>query len=84
MIIDPPIRTSSDPSRSVNAEAGQSSRASGDCRTCALRSHCISYGWMSPGGVWFENAVVLRPPKGCRGFVGRSADIESHFRISLD
>jgi hypothetical protein len=34
---------------------------------------------MSPGGLWFENAVVLRPTPGCRGYVGRSADILGHF-----
>lgn len=50
-----------------------------DCRTCELRSRCISYGWMSPAGLWFENAVVLRPTPGCRGYVGRSADIFGHF-----
>ncbi len=50
-----------------------------DCRSCELRERCISYGWMSPAGLWFENAVVLRPPAGCRGFVGRGADILGHF-----
>lgn len=50
-----------------------------DCRSCDLRARCISYGWMSPGGIWFENTVVLRPPQGCRGYVGRGADIQSHF-----
>ena len=50
-----------------------------DCRTCDLRSRCITYGWMSPGGLWFENAVVLRPTPGCRGYVGRGADILGHF-----
>ncbi len=50
-----------------------------DCRTCALRARCISYGWMSPGGLWFENAVVLHPTPGCRGYVGRGADILGHF-----
>ena len=50
-----------------------------DCRTCELRSRCISYGWRSPGGVWFENAVVLRPRPGCRGFIGRGDDIRDHF-----
>jgi hypothetical protein len=34
---------------------------------------------MSPGGLWFENAVVLRPTPGCRGYVGRGADILGHF-----
>jgi len=50
-----------------------------DCRTCALRSRCISYGWRSPGGLWFEHMVVLRPIPGCRGYEGRSADIFGHF-----
>ena len=50
-----------------------------DCRTCELRSGCITYGWMSPAGLWFENAVVLRPTPGCRGYVGRGADILGHF-----
>ena len=51
-----------------------------DCRNCDLRTRCIAYGWRSPGGVWFENAVVLTPKPGCRGFVGRGGDIRSHFR----
>ena len=55
---------------------------SADCRTCAMRSRCISYGWMSPGGVWFESAVVLRPRPGCRGFVGRGGDIRGRFGSS--
>ncbi|MER2604743.1 MAG: hypothetical protein ABTQ29_02840 [Siculibacillus sp.] len=50
-----------------------------DCRTCAARSSCISYGWRSPTGLWFEGAVVLRPRPGCRGFVGRGDDIREHF-----
>ena len=50
-----------------------------DCRTCELRPRCISYGWMSPGGIWFENAVILAPKPGCRGFVGRGDEIRSHF-----
>lgn len=50
-----------------------------DCRTCEVRARCISYGWMSPGGVWFENAVILKPKPGCRGFVGRGGDIRAHF-----
>ena len=50
-----------------------------DCRTCELREHCISYGWRSPGGLWFENAVVLRPRPGCRGFIGRADDIRGRF-----
>lgn len=52
---------------------------SADCRTCELRARCISWGWTSPGGIWFENAVMLAPKRGCRGFVGRGADIRSHF-----
>ena len=63
----------------VASEAGRSVEAVADCRTCAARARCISYGWMSPGGLWFENAVVLRPPPGCRGFVGRGEDIRRHF-----
>lgn len=54
----------------------------GDCRICPLRARCISYGWMSPGGIWFENAVVLRPTPGCRGYEGRGADIFRHFETS--
>lgn len=50
-----------------------------DCRTCELRERCISYGWRSPGGLWFEHAVVLRPKPGCRGFIGRGDDIRDHF-----
>lgn len=50
-----------------------------DCRTCELRHRCISWGWMSPGGIWFENAVILAPKPGCRGFVGRGGDIRAHF-----
>lgn len=50
-----------------------------DCRNCGFRSRCITYGWVSPGGLWFENAVVLRPKPGCRGYVGRGADILDHF-----
>lgn len=50
-----------------------------DCRTCDLRTRCISWGWMSPGGLWFENAVMLKPRPGCRGFVGRGGDIRTHF-----
>ncbi len=50
-----------------------------DCRTCSLRPSCISYGWKSPAGLWFENMVVLRPTPGCRGYVGRGADILDHF-----
>jgi hypothetical protein len=50
-----------------------------DCRTCELRHRCISWGWMSPGGIWFENAVILAPKPGCRGFVGRGDDIRAHF-----
>ena len=52
---------------------------SDDCRVCPLRARCISYGWMSPGGIWFENAVVLRPTPGCRGYEGRGADILRRF-----
>jgi len=52
---------------------------SSDCRTCELRERCISYGWRSPGGLWFEHAVVLRPKPGCRGFIGRGDDIRDHF-----
>ena len=55
-----------------------------DCRSCPLRPGCISYGWRSPGGVWFENMVILRPKPGCRGFVGRSGDIRSHFEAEED
>ncbi|MDK9696888.1 MAG: hypothetical protein OEL76_10885 [Siculibacillus sp.] len=62
-------------------DAGATER---DCRTCGLRERCISYGWMSPAGLWFENAVVLRPPPGCRGYVGRSADILGHFGVAPD
>lgn len=50
-----------------------------DCRTCDMRSACITWGWRSPGGLWFENAVILRPRPGCRGFVGRGDDIRAHF-----
>lgn len=53
-----------------------------DCRTCELRDRCISYGWRSPGGLWFEHAVVLRPKPGCRGFIGRRDDIRHHFGAS--
>lgn len=64
----------------VAAAASETGSGPGrDCRSCELRSRCISYGWMSPAGLWFENAVVLRPPAGCRGYVGRSADIFDHF-----
>lgn len=55
-----------------------------DCRDCALRARCITYGWRSPGGLWFEDMVVLRPPPGCRGWVGRSADILGHFGSNED
>lgn len=55
-----------------------------DCRSCPLRPGCISYGWRSPGGVWFENMVILRPKPGCRGFVGRGGDIRSHFEPEED
>lgn len=44
-----------------------------------MRTRCISYGWMSPGGIWFENAVVLRPTPGCRGYEGRGPDILGRF-----
>ena len=63
----------------VAASGAQTDGKEPDCRTCALRAQCISYGWMSPGGLWFENAVVLRPTPGCRGYVGRGADILGHF-----
>jgi len=54
-----------------------------DCRTCDLRQRCISYGWMSPGGIWFENAVILAPKPGCRGFVGRGDEIRARFVAPL-
>lgn len=57
--------------------AGTPSRE--DCRTCEMRARCISYGWRSPAGIWFEHAVVLRPRPGCRGFEGRGDDIRDHF-----
>ncbi|TBW37977.1 hypothetical protein EYW49_10205 [Siculibacillus lacustris] len=60
--------------RAATRRAGEA-----DCRTCGLRSRCISYGWRSPGGLWFENAVVLRPPPGCRGYVGLGPEIRSRF-----
>ena len=56
----------------------------GDCRVCPLRSRCITYGWMSPGGIWFENTVVLRPTPGCRGYEGRGAEILGHFGEKVD
>lgn len=59
--------------------AGRSVTPGVDCRSCDLRSRCITYGWRSPGGLWFENTVVLRPARGCRGWIGRSADILGHF-----
>lgn len=55
-----------------------------DCRTCAERARCISYGWRSPTGLWFEDAVVLRPRPGCRGFIGRGEDIRGHFAAPRD
>lgn len=61
------------------AEASRVSGPHADCRTCALRSGCITYGWRSPAGLWFENAVILKPPAGCRGYVGRGDDIRAHF-----
>lgn len=70
--------TGAPPPVAVAASEAASGRGR-DCRSCELRSRCISYGWMSPAGLWFENAVVLRPPAGCRGFVGRGADILGHF-----
>lgn len=53
-----------------------------DCRTCEMRSACITWGWRSPRGLWFENAVILRPKPGCRGFVGRGDDIRTHFAVA--
>ena len=50
-----------------------------DCRTCDMRAACITWGWRSPGGLWFEHAVILKPRPGCRGFVGRGDDIRAHF-----
>lgn len=67
-----------DPSATVDERAG-GGLTSPDCRTCELRPRCISYGWMSPGGIWFENAVILAPKPGCRGFVGRGDEIRSRF-----
>ena len=61
----------------ARAPAGE--RTGNDCRHCELRSRCITYGWMSPGGLWFENTVVLRPLAGCRGWIGHGADILGHF-----
>lgn len=58
--------------------------AGADCRTCELRSRCISYGWISPGGIWFENAVILAPKPGCRGFVGRGDAIRARFHAPRD
>jgi hypothetical protein len=56
--------------------------ADADCRTCRLRTRCITWGWRSPGGLWFENAVVLRPAPGCRGWIGRGPDIRRRFADS--
>lgn len=67
------------PAPVVAASAPDGDAERRDCRTCAMRDRCITYGWRSPAGLWFENAVVLRPPPGCRGYVGRSADIFGHF-----
>ncbi|MBV5265008.1 hypothetical protein [Pinisolibacter aquiterrae] len=75
---DEPAQPSSGGTTPRSAEASPTS-AGPDCRTCELRARCISYGWMSPGGVWFENAVMLRPKPGCRGFIGRGDDIRAHF-----
>lgn len=74
---EPPDDASSSSTKSMVDLAGSPEAA--DCRTCELRQRCISYGWRSPGGLWFENAVVLRPKPGCRGFIGRSGDIRGHF-----
>jgi hypothetical protein len=63
----------------VTASGVTNDGGAADCRTCPLRARCITYGWRSPGGLWFENAVVLRPTPGCRGYVGRGADILGHF-----
>jgi hypothetical protein len=67
------------PSGSAGTSSGDASRIVDDCRTCAERARCISYGWRSPTGLWFEGAVVLRPRPGCRGFIGRGEDIRGHF-----
>lgn len=74
---DEPSQTAAMGSTETSGEAPPTETA--DCRTCDLRSRCISWGWMSPGGVWFENAVILKPKPGCRGFVGRGDDIRAHF-----
>jgi hypothetical protein len=58
---------------------GSTAEATADCRTCDMRSACITWGWRSPRGLWFENAVILQPKPGCRGFVGRGAEIRAHF-----
>lgn len=62
----------------------ESERSGPDCRACPMRPRCITYGWRSPGGLWFENAVVLRPPPTCRGWIGHSADIFGHFGEPYD
>jgi hypothetical protein len=65
-----------DPAPNLEAEA---LAREADCRTCPLRARCITWGWRSPGGLWFENAVVLRPSPGCRGWIGRGPDIRRRF-----
>lgn len=78
----PAVTATASPDRS--SAAATSASVGVDCRSCALRPGCISYGWRSPGGVWFENMVILRPRPGCRGFVGRGGDIRSHFEAEED
>lgn len=51
----------------------------GPCAACSYRTRCIRFGWLSPGGHWFESHVVIAPLPGCRGHEQSAGDIARRF-----
>lgn len=56
--------------------------AAGPCAVCPHRARCIRYGWVSPGGYWFADVLVIEPRDGCRGHEASRREIERRFRPS--